>query len=48
MWWTTSPKHTQGGWGTPMDLSDEIAQAVLDRSVVNGRQIYGYYNEKFD
>lgn len=42
-----SPKHAQGGWGTLMDLSDEIAQAVLDRGIANGRQIYGYYNEKF-
>ncbi|MDJ0618855.1 MAG: hypothetical protein QNJ63_19290 [Calothrix sp. MO_192.B10] len=42
-----SPKHAKGGWGTFMDLSDEIAQEVLDRGIVNGRQIYGYYDEKF-
>jgi hypothetical protein len=42
-----SPKHTPGGWGTLMDLSDEDAQAVLDKGIVNGRQIYGYFDEKF-
>jgi hypothetical protein len=42
-----SPKHAPGGWGTLMDLSDEVAQAVLDKGVVNGRQIYGYFEGKF-
>lgn len=42
-----SPKHAPGGWGTLMDLSDEVAQAVLDQGIVGGRQIYGYYNGKF-
>lgn len=42
-----SPKHALGGWGTLMDLSDEVAQAVLDKGVVNGRQIYGYFEKKF-
>jgi hypothetical protein len=42
-----SPKHASGGWGTLMDLSDEVAQAVLDKGVVNGRQIYGYFEGKF-
>lgn len=42
-----SPKHAPGGWGTLMDLSDEDAQAVLDKGIVNGRQIYGYFHEKF-
>jgi hypothetical protein len=42
-----SPKHAPGGWGTLMDLSDEVAQAVLDKGVVKGRQIYGYYEGKF-
>ncbi|MES2533705.1 MAG: hypothetical protein V4636_21850, partial [Pseudomonadota bacterium] len=38
-----SPKHAEGGWGTPMDLPSEIAQRVLDASVLAGRQRYGYY-----
>jgi hypothetical protein len=43
-----SPKHAPpGGWGTLMDLSDEVAQAVLDKGVVSGRQIYGYFEGKF-
>jgi len=42
-----SPKHALGGWGTLMDLSDEVAQAVLDKGVVSGRQIYGYFEGKF-
>ena len=43
-----SPKHASpGGWGTLMDLSDEVAQAVLDKGVVSGRQIYGYFEGKF-
>lgn len=42
-----SPKHAIGGWGTLMDLSDEIAQAVLDKGIVSGRQIYGYFEGKF-
>lgn len=42
-----SPKHAVGGWGTLMDLSDEVAQAVLDKGVVSGRQIYGFYDEKY-
>lgn len=42
-----SPKHALHGWGTLMDLSDEISQVVLDRGIVNGRQIYGYYEGKF-
>jgi hypothetical protein len=42
-------KHdaSRGGWGTLMDLGDEVAQAVLDKGVVNGRQIYGYFEGKF-
>ena len=43
-----SPKHAPpGNWGTLMDLSDEVAQAVLDKGVVSGRQIYGYFEGKF-
>lgn len=42
-----SRKHAPGGWGTLMDLSDEVAQVVLDKGIVNGRQIYGYYEGKF-
>jgi hypothetical protein len=42
-----SPKHALGGWGTLMDLNDEDAQAILNKGVVNGRQIYGYFKGKF-
>ncbi|BAZ47562.1 hypothetical protein NIES4103_01630 [Nostoc sp. NIES-4103] len=43
-----SPKHSPpNGWGTIMDLSDEVAQLVLDKGIVSGKQIYGYYSEKF-
>jgi hypothetical protein len=42
-----STKHASGGWGTLMDLSDEVAQAVLDKGIVSGRQIYGYFEGKF-
>jgi len=42
-----SRKHAPGGWGTLMDLSDEDSQAVLDQGIVNGRQIYGYFEGKF-
>ncbi len=42
-----SPKHALGGWGTLMDLTDEVAQAVLDKGVVSGRQIYGFSDEKY-
>ncbi len=42
-----SPKHALGGWGTIIDLSDQIAQAVLDKGIVSGRQIYGYFEGKF-
>jgi hypothetical protein len=41
------PKHAQGGFGTLMDLSDEVAQAVLEKGIVSGRQIYGYYDGNF-
>ncbi|MCL1466460.1 hypothetical protein [Argonema galeatum] len=42
-----SPKHAPGGWGTLMDLNDEIAQKVLDKGIVSGKQIYGYHEGKF-
>jgi hypothetical protein len=42
-----SPKHALGGWGTLMELSDQVAQAVLDKGVVSGRQIYGCFEGKF-
>jgi hypothetical protein len=45
--YVSSPKHALGGWGTIMDLTDEVAQAVLDKGVVRGRQIYGYFEGKF-
>lgn len=42
-----SPKHAPGGWGTLMAMNDEIAQAILDKGIVSGRQIYGYFEGKF-
>lgn len=49
-----SHKHTpegkgiyRGRRGSPMDLSDEEAQSVLDQAIPNGRQYYGYYQSKF-
>jgi len=42
-----SPKHAPGGWGTLMDLDDEVAQSVLDNGVRYGRQIYGYHDGKY-
>lgn len=43
-----SPKHAAGGWGTLMDLSDELAQKVLDNGICGpSKQIYGYCNGKF-
>ncbi|EFO79004.1 YD repeat-containing protein [Oscillochloris trichoides DG-6] len=39
-------KHKPGGWGTEMDLSDDVAQEVLNQGLPGGRQIYGYHNGK--
>ncbi|WP_434339155.1 FG-GAP-like repeat-containing protein [Motilimonas cestriensis] len=36
-------KHRKGGWGTEMDLSDEVAQSVLDNSFQGGKQRYNYH-----
>lgn len=46
-----SPKHnpgqpSPGRRGTPMDLSDEDAQQVLDDSIPSGKQRYGYKEGK--
>ncbi len=45
--YVASPKHTIGGWGTLMDLADEVAQLVLNKGILSGKQIYGYHNGKF-
>jgi hypothetical protein len=39
-------KHGPGGWGTPMDLDDAVAQQVLENGILgpNGRQVYGHHN----
>lgn len=42
-----SPKHLRGGWGTLMDLDDQVAQGVLDQGIVSGKQIYGYHDGKY-
>ena len=41
-----SPKHAEGGWGTPMDLDDATAQTLLNGGLSNGKQVYGYHNGK--
>ena len=42
-----SPKHNpQGGWGSPMDLSDDVAGQVLNEGISNGKQVYGYHEGK--
>jgi len=40
-------KHQEGGWGTFMNLKDNVAQKVLIQGVQepNGKQIYGYRDE---
>jgi len=30
-----------------MDIDDEIAQAVLDKGILSGKQVYNYHNGKF-
>ena len=42
-----TPKHKIGGWGTLMDLEDEVAQIVLDRGIQIGKQVYAYHEGKF-
>lgn len=42
-----SPKHAPGGWGTLMDLTDDVAQSVLDRGIPSDRRIYGYHAGRF-
>jgi hypothetical protein len=38
-----SPKHQIGGWGTLMELEDDVAQIVLDQGIQSGKQVYGYH-----
>ena len=38
-----TPKHQIGGWGTLMELEDDVAQIVLDQGIQNGKQVYGYH-----
>lgn len=46
-----NPKHKLNyGWGSPMDLSDDIAQKVLDKAVPvpnNINHLIYYYNNKY-
>ncbi|MDR2239141.1 MAG: hemagglutinin repeat-containing protein [Zoogloeaceae bacterium] len=45
--YVSSPKHDPvSGWGTPMDLPDSVAQEVLDRSTLVGKQRYGLQDGK--
>ncbi len=45
--YVVSPKHARGGWGTLMDLEDEIAQAILDGGIMSGKHVFGCYSGKF-
>ncbi len=36
----------QGGWGTLMDLDDDVAQSVLNKSIQEGKQRYNYHKGK--
>lgn len=46
-----NPKHKINyGWGSPMDLSDDVAQRVLDSAIPvpnNINHLINYYNNKF-
>ncbi len=44
--YSPTKKHQEGGWGTKMDLDDAIAQDVLNKSTLSGKQRYGYYKGK--
>jgi hypothetical protein len=43
-----SPKHDPlGGWDSPMDLDDSVAQIVLDNGIPDGKQVYSQHSGKF-
>lgn len=42
-----SPKHQIGGWGTLMELEDDVAQTVLDQGIQSGKQVYGHHEGRF-
>jgi len=44
--YVASPKHARGGWGSPMDLTDEVAQDVLNKGTGYGKQVYGFRDGK--
>ena len=44
--YSPTKKHMPGGWGTEMDLSNEVAKEVLQKSKQLGRQRYSYYSGK--
>ncbi|WP_186810640.1 S-type pyocin domain-containing protein, partial [Vibrio sagamiensis] len=39
-------KHRKGGWGTEMDLSDDVGREVLNKSLQGGKQRYAYHDGK--
>lgn len=47
----SNPKHKVNyGWGSPMDLSDDLAQIVLDSAIPvpnNSNHLISYYNNNF-
>jgi len=44
--YSPTKKHMQGGWGTYMDLDDDVATSVLSKSIQAGKQRYNYHNGK--
>jgi hypothetical protein len=42
-----SPKHGLGGHGSKMDLKDAEAQAVLNRGLPVGQNVFAYFKKKF-
>jgi hypothetical protein len=42
--YSPTAKHQPGGWGTIMDLNDEVASRILNESDQLGNQRYAYYN----
>lgn len=39
-------KHKPGGWGTTMDLSDDVAQEILEKASDLDKQKHDYFDHK--
>ncbi|TWI95978.1 hypothetical protein JN11_04253 [Mucilaginibacter frigoritolerans] len=44
--YSPTAKHQKGGWGTEMDLNDDLAGKVLNSSILAGKQRYGFHDGK--